>query len=130
MPDDRLPPAIDSIPEAVAWWAEHTPEAPALLPGENHAAPVSYRELNERAADLGDRLAQRFLRRPQRQRRVRRNFLGELSHAGLNALVVNDLVDEAGGQRLVRRHQACGKHHFLHARGTEQVGEHGVGPDR
>jgi acyl-CoA synthetase (AMP-forming)/AMP-acid ligase II len=56
MPDDRLPFAFRSLPEAIAWWALQTPQAPALLPGDG--APVTYAELHQRAAILSGHLIQ------------------------------------------------------------------------
>jgi acyl-CoA synthetase (AMP-forming)/AMP-acid ligase II len=44
------------VPEAIAWWALQTPQAPALLPGDG--APVTYAELHQRAAILSGHLIQ------------------------------------------------------------------------
>jgi acyl-CoA synthetase (AMP-forming)/AMP-acid ligase II len=54
MPDARLPYAFRSVPEAIAWWAVQTPQAPALLPGDG--APVTYAEFHRRTATLSGEL--------------------------------------------------------------------------
>jgi hypothetical protein len=51
----------------------------------------------------------RFLGHPERDRRVRCELRGELAHAGLDAVGGNDLVHEAGAERLVRRQQPAVK---------------------
>jgi acyl-CoA synthetase (AMP-forming)/AMP-acid ligase II len=43
MADDRLPITVTSLPEIVAWWAQRTPDSPALLGPE--IDPVTYAEL-------------------------------------------------------------------------------------
>ncbi len=46
----KLPASIQSVPEALAFWAERAPESTALLsPGQ---APVSYRDLHDKAARM------------------------------------------------------------------------------
>jgi acyl-CoA synthetase (AMP-forming)/AMP-acid ligase II len=48
--DPNLPASIQSVPEALAFWAERAPESTALLsPGQ---APVTYGELHDRAGRL------------------------------------------------------------------------------
>jgi oxalate---CoA ligase len=52
--DPKLPASIQSVPEALAFWAEQAPEYTALLsPGR---APVTYRELHDRAARIAGTL--------------------------------------------------------------------------
>jgi acyl-coenzyme A synthetase/AMP-(fatty) acid ligase len=57
MPEDRAPVGARSVPEAVAWWAERTPDALALLPPDEQAPPVTYRTLQRRIVEVADRLA-------------------------------------------------------------------------
>ena len=54
MAGDRLPDAIDTIPEALAFWAERTPDAPALItPG---GPAITYGVLHRRANAQADSL--------------------------------------------------------------------------
>src|SRR5215213_6387676 len=54
MTDDQLPATVTSHLEAIGWWAQRTPEAPALLgPG---MAPVTYGELAGVLAGMAQQL--------------------------------------------------------------------------
>jgi acyl-CoA synthetase (AMP-forming)/AMP-acid ligase II len=51
-----LPDSIQTIPEAIAWWAEQTPDAPAILPASATAPTITYRALQRRVAALAAHL--------------------------------------------------------------------------
>ena len=56
MTDTALPDSIASVPTALAWWAEHTPDAPALLAPDDDTV-VTYHALHDAVSALAARLA-------------------------------------------------------------------------
>ena len=61
---------------------------------------------------------------PQRDRRPRRQPLGQRERLGIQRIVGNDLVDQPPTKRLLRAHALAQQHHLGRPRPPDQAGQH------